>query len=125
MAFTYDLATNRGKVRFIVPDTDSTAPYLTDVEIDHCLNEAGTVKAAAVMACNWLARRFAQRATFTADGLTVQNSQRAEAFAARAKELMREMQGAMTAVTVDRDDGYHEAAVDDSEYEKRTVYIEV
>jgi hypothetical protein len=38
---------------------------------------------------------------------------------------MRELQGGMTTVTVDRDDGYHEAAEDDSEYEKRTVYIEV
>jgi hypothetical protein len=125
MAFTYDLETNRGRTRFLIPDTDSTAPYLTDAEIDHCLSESGTVKAAAVMACNWLARRFAQRATFTADGLTVQNSQRAETFAARAKELMREMQGGMSAVALERDDGYHEVAVDDSEYEKRTVYIEV
>ena len=125
MAFTYDLATNRGKVRFLVPDSDSTAPYLTDAEIDHCLSESGTVKAAAVMACNWLARRFAQRATFTADGLNVQNSQRAEAFAARAKELMCELQGGMSTVTVDRDDGYHEAAVEDSEYDRRIVYIEV
>jgi len=125
MAFSYDLTTDRGKIRFLIPDTDADASYLTDDEIDHCLSQSGTVKLAAVMACNWLARRFAQRVTFQADGLKLQNSQRAQVFAERAKELMQELQGSIGMVTMERDDGYHEAAEDDSEYEKRVVYIEV
>ena len=125
MAFTYDLSTDRGKVRFLIPDTDSASAFLTDEEIDHCLTQAGTVKLAAVMACNMLARRFAQRVTFEADGLKLQNTQRAQVFAERARDLMAELQGGMSTVSIERDDGYHEAADGDSEYEKRIVYIEV
>ena len=124
MAFTYDLATARGKVRFLVPDNDSASYLLEDAEIDYLLGLVGSnVKAAAADCCDQLARRFALKPTFSADGLSVSNGERANTFAARAKEL-RATQGAVSSVTLNRSDGYSEEATD-GEYESRTVYIRV
>ena len=107
MAFTYDLSTDIGKVRLLIPDTDATAYYLEDAEITYLLEETGSnVKAAAVSACQWLARKFAQKATFRADGLEIDHSQRAKVFADRAKELQASLEGAMSTVTLDRVDGW-------------------
>ncbi len=126
VAFTYDLTTNRGKVRFLVPDNVLTAYYLEDAEIDYFLTQKGqSVQAAAVAACKWLARKFSTQATFTADGLSIQHGQRAAQFAARAKELEAELLGGMAAVTLDRQDGYHDN-VSQSEYERqqKIIYID-
>ena len=72
MAFTYDLATNIGKVRLLVPDNDSTAYDLQDAEIDYFLTDVGgSVKGAAVRACHWLARKYSKKATFSAAGLYI------------------------------------------------------
>lgn len=43
MAFTYDITTDRGKVRFGIGDTVSSVQMLSDAEVDHCLTTAGTV----------------------------------------------------------------------------------
>jgi hypothetical protein len=126
MAFSYDLTTNRGKVRFMVPDTDSAAYELQDDEVDYFLTDAGnSVKGAAVKACMWLARKYATKVSFSADGLSIQNSQRAEAYAARAKELQAEALGYVSSVELTKEDGYSEAA-NDSEYEQpnRIIYID-
>ena len=48
MAFTYSLSTNRGKVRLLIPDTNSEAYELEDEEVDYFLTVRGNnVKAAA------------------------------------------------------------------------------
>lgn len=57
MAWTYDNSTNRGKVRLLCTDSDSTAPVFDDSEIDVFLSLApGSVFAAAALACETWAR---------------------------------------------------------------------
>lgn len=46
MAFTYDLATNIGKVRLKLADTNTAAYAFADAEIQAFLDEAGTVNLA-------------------------------------------------------------------------------
>lgn len=127
MSFTYDLDTALGQVRFLVPDNDSDAYDLEDAEIEYMLTQVGgNVKAAAVSACKWLARKYSKKATFSADGLSIQHSQRAAEFAARAKELEVELLGGISSVTIEREDGYSEAGVA-SEYQRQSkiVYIDL
>jgi hypothetical protein len=125
MTFTYNLTDSIGQVRFLIPDNVATAYDLEDAEITYMLGQrGGNVKAAAVDACNWLARKYAKLASFSADGLSVQHGQRAQTFAERAKELAATAQGSIGTIAVTREDGYSEAA-GDSEYESRIVYIQV
>ncbi len=42
MAFTYDITTNRGKVRLLISDTDSTDYHFEDDEIDAFLTMASS-----------------------------------------------------------------------------------
>ena len=46
MAFTYDLTTSRGQVRFGIGDTSASVPIFTNDEIDHFLSIGGTVEGA-------------------------------------------------------------------------------
>jgi hypothetical protein len=125
MSFTYSLDNAIGQVRFLVPDREATAYDLEDAEITYMLSQRGqNVKAAAVDACNWLARKYAKLATFQADGLSIQHGQRAQNFAERAKELAASSQGSIGSVAINREDGYSQEATD-SEYESRIVYIKV
>ena len=48
MAFTYDLATNVGKVRFKLTDTREASAWFSDAEIDEALSDAGGVNPAVV-----------------------------------------------------------------------------
>jgi hypothetical protein len=126
MSFSYLLATSIGKVRLLIPDNDSTAFDLEDDEITYFLGQAGSsVNGAAVKACMWLARKYAKKASFSADGLSIQHGQRATIFAERAKELQAESDGYMAAVTLEKQDGYSEKA-GASEYETphRIIYID-
>jgi len=55
MAFTYDLTTDRGKVRLLIQDTDETYEFYTDAEIDAFITLAGdldgdTVRNASALA---------------------------------------------------------------------------
>lgn len=131
MAFTYNLGVTNAtallisKVRLLIPDNVSTAYELEDDEIQYFLDEYGNdVKAAAAGCCEQLSRMYAQRATFTADGFSIQHSQRAELWAKRAAELSSSVGGAVSSVTLTREDGYSDASAD-SDYETSTVYIKV
>jgi len=125
MSFSYDLTTALGQVRFMLDDTEATAYELEDAEITWMLAQRGSnVKATAVDACNWLARKYAKLASFSADGLSVQYGQRAQNYAERAKELAASAQGGMGSVPLTREDGYSVEA-GDSEYESRTIFIKV
>jgi len=126
MSFSYVLTTSIGKVRLLIPDNDSTNYDLEDDEITYFLGQAGaSVNGAAVTACNWLARKYAKKAAFSADGLSIQNSQRASLFAQRAAELQAEADGHMTAVTLDRQDGYSDkAGLSEYETPHRIIYID-
>jgi hypothetical protein len=126
MAFSYDLTMDRGKVRFLIDDADYSDYELEDAEIDYFLTRSGSsVNAAAVEACFWLARKYAKKASFTADGLSIQNGQKAQIFAERAKELQIQAIGGVTSVAITRTDGYSEAA-SSSEYETahKIIYID-
>ena len=46
MAYTYDITTNRGKVRFQIGDTTEAHGIYTDAEIDNALTEGGSVTGA-------------------------------------------------------------------------------
>jgi hypothetical protein len=72
MTYTYDLATDRGKVRLWVNDTDTTNGKLTDAEIDYCLTEKTTVGGAVVMALELLMAKVTDP-NFSADWLSVSN----------------------------------------------------
>ena len=125
MAFTYDLSTNRGKVRLLIPDTNSEAYELEDAEVDYFLTVRGNnVKAAAVDACRWLSRKYAQQANWTADGVQFSGATRAEQYARRAAELAAEMAGGIASLTLDRVDGYSEEADDtETEYKSTIIYV--
>lgn len=57
MAWTYDITTDRGKVRFLSTDSDTTNQVFDDSEIDACLTLApSNVFAAAALACETWAR---------------------------------------------------------------------
>lgn len=53
MAFTYDITTSRGQIRFLIGDTDTATAanqIFTDAEIDWCLSSGGGVYEGAVVA---------------------------------------------------------------------------
>lgn len=55
MVFTYDLATNTGKVRLLIPDNVDSGHILEDDEIDAFLAMEGDVKRAAALALESIA----------------------------------------------------------------------
>lgn len=56
MAFTYDLATDSGKVRLLIPDTSATAYVFEDDELDAFLSlESSDPRRAAAMALETMA----------------------------------------------------------------------
>jgi hypothetical protein len=63
MAFTYDIATPVGQVRFLIGDTDTTTPanqLFTDEEITAMLGLlGGSIYQVAAACCEQLARRYA------------------------------------------------------------------
>lgn len=113
MSFTYDLATALGQVRLLIPDNVATAYELQDDELDFFLSQAGqNVTAAAARACDHLARKYAKLPTFSADGLSISNGQRAQTFAQRAAELRASISDSMSSITLVKTDGYSVAYTD-------------
>lgn len=62
MAFTYDVSTDRGRVRLKLSDTNSAAYGFEDAEIDALLSEGGTVLAATILGLRVLLVDAARRA---------------------------------------------------------------
>lgn len=67
MTFTYIDPTNsnRDKVRFLIQDTDSTAPHMTDEEIAWLITEWADVYDAAANAADILAGQYAHKADYS------------------------------------------------------------
>ncbi len=131
MAYSYDLSSSDAetvrisRVRLLIPDNVEATAELQDDEIVLFLGDRGNViKAAAADCCAWLARKYAQRASFQADGLRVDYSERARVYAERAKELRGDVAGGISSVGTKRADGFAEEAGDD-EYDSRTIYVKV
>lgn len=55
MAFTYDVSTDRGKVRMLVPDSSATNYVFEDAEVDAFLSLEGAVRRAAALALETIA----------------------------------------------------------------------
>jgi hypothetical protein len=89
MAFTYDISTNRGKVRFLVGDTDATDYFLEDNEIDYLLLVWTSVQTAAVEACKAIAAKLSREADKRIGDLSLSMSQRAAAYLTLAKTLAK------------------------------------
>jgi len=92
MPFTYDLATDRGRVRLLVTDVDQTQPLFQDDEIDAFLAiEGGSVPRAAALALDTIASNesLVQKASrlvdFQTNGPAVAADLRAHAAALRAR----------------------------------------
>lgn len=61
MAFTYDISTDRGKVRFLLGDTNTNTSYLADSEIDYLLTKnSSNITAAAMDGALQLSMQFAR-----------------------------------------------------------------
>jgi len=79
MAFTYDISTNRGKVRLSIGDTvDKTDDdeSLTDAEVDYALELTSDVAAAAVRAAEFLLGKLRNKIDSSASGITASQSQK-------------------------------------------------
>jgi Arc/MetJ family transcription regulator len=92
--FTYDPTTDRGLVRLLITDVDSTQPLFQDVEVDAFLAlQAGSVKRAAAQALDVIASNEAlvQKATrlmdLTTDGPAVAKALREHAVLLRDQVL--------------------------------------
>lgn len=112
---TYDPATDVGKVRLEIDDTDvEGTPAFVDAEVEYFLEEEGGILAAAARGCEVLARRYAKAYDITTDDQSLKRSQRAAAFA-KAAETLRERaekeEGLGTIATV-KTDGYNQTGVD-------------
>lgn len=67
MTFTYvgPATSDRDKVRFLIQDTDSTAPHMTDEEINWLITEWADVYDAAANAAEVLAGKYAHKADYS------------------------------------------------------------
>tara|TARA_R110002124_G_scaffold53832_1_gene153969 strand:+ start:659 stop:1006 length:348 start_codon:yes stop_codon:yes gene_type:complete len=75
MAFTYDITTDRGKVRLKLADTDSSAYVFEDDEIDYFLSSASTVDDGVVIGLHVLLADRARRAkSFSIQGLSLNDT---------------------------------------------------
>jgi hypothetical protein len=72
MAFTYTLGTNLGRVRLLIPDTDSTAAVFQDDELNELLSlSEGSIYEATAKAYEIIARdRTRKLARWTEDDVT-------------------------------------------------------
>jgi hypothetical protein len=68
MAFTYDLAADRGKVRLKLSDTNPAGYGFEDAEIDALLTEGGTVTKAVILGLRVLLVDAARRAKAVSTG---------------------------------------------------------
>jgi hypothetical protein len=110
VTFTYDiaqLATPLAQVRLEIGDTDSTRPLLQDEEIQVKLGlRASDVLATAADLCEILATRFAGDYDFKWKDGAFNRSQRAKAYADRAKDLRARSSGGLSTIEATRVDGY-------------------
>jgi len=97
MAFTFDVTTDRGKVRLLITDTDQANPIFTDEEIDAFLsitqvNDENDIRLAAAQALDTIASSEAlvqkriKLLDLSTDGPAV-----AKELRERAKELRRQV----------------------------------
>lgn len=101
----YDLATDVGKLRLTIGDTEETAALFYDSELEYFLEVEGSVLAAGALACETLAARYAGSYRFKTDDQEFDRGKLSEQYAAQAKRL-RAQAGGATSVASTRIDGY-------------------
>jgi hypothetical protein len=114
MAFTYDVATSRGKVRLKLSDTNSAAYGFEDAEIDEFLSEAGTVDGAVVLGLRVLLVDSARRtAMFNLPGMYYNDAGRVTALEKALKMYGGDLPTAsvITPAALPFDSGYVEQPV--------------
>jgi len=89
-SYSSPLADTKDQVRFLVQDTDSTAPLIQDEEIVWQLMEFPNVRRAAAEVASQIALKFARTPDIKDGDTTVSYSQRATQYAALARTLKRE-----------------------------------
>lgn len=94
MTWTYDgapgtgsTAAERDAVRFLVGDTDSSDPLVTDEEIGYALDTEGGINPAAAVAARAIAAKFSRQADKEVGDLSIKLSQKAAAYTTLAKKL--------------------------------------
>jgi len=95
LAWSYDVdqvhVNPKDKVRFLVGDTHESEPLVQDEEILAALEMAnGNVLKAAALVCDSLAAHFSRQVDKTTGAARSALSQRAKAYAERAKELRQQ-----------------------------------
>ena len=97
MAFTYDITTPRGRVRFNLADTDSGAYVFEDAEIDQMLSTEGDA-AGATVACirALLADRGRRAKRFSMQGLSLDDTAQIQAL----RELLALYGGDLPSVAI-------------------------
>ena len=110
MAFTFDPQTDRGKVRLLIGDTEAATAVLDDASVDYFLDEEDGVDAAAVAACEAIARRYAHQADFTQDDTSIKAGERAKTWQSMAESLRARVSGnAIRTMRTQRTDGYSDS----------------
>lgn len=93
MTWTYtstDLTADRDKVRTYIGDTDPSDQLLSDEQIAFALTEAGPVRSASALACEWIAAKFARQADKSVGDMSITYSQKAAQYTDLAQRLRRE-----------------------------------
>jgi len=76
------------EVRFLVGDTTSASPLVSDEEITYALGKSGTVYGAAAIVARGIAAGFSRTASSSVGGdISIQFAQRVEAYRKLADEL--------------------------------------
>lgn len=97
MAFTYDVTTDRGKVRLLIGDTNSLDPLLADAEIDYFLTTySSNIKISAIHAARAIAASLAREPDKKVGDLSLSNSQRAKAYLDLAATLEKSAYAVVT-----------------------------
>jgi hypothetical protein len=92
-------------VRYLIGDTDSNGPLVTDEEIEYAISKwmplYGTLEWVASTVLETLAGRYAREASFSADGVSVSLSNLQQQFAAQAEKLRNQHKNSFVGALVD------------------------
>lgn len=87
MAYTYNTATNIGKVRLLIGDTDASDVLLQDEEINVFITTYGKLQLAASHAAMAISAKFTREADKRVGNLSITYSNRANNYKTLSKEL--------------------------------------
>lgn len=89
MTFSYNtaLTASKDKVRLMIGDTNEDSVLLQDEEIDYFLTQNSSPTRAAVLCCRAISAKFARQADTTVESVSVNYSQKAQAYENMARNL--------------------------------------